>query len=343
MIFLEKQPPINKDKEHQVRHYDAWLFWNVGSRCNLYCKYCFRNLDREAAKSAGTVIGRIRVFLAIVRKIVRADISQITKISVSRFIAGTSEPEIINIAALMKTLDKTGKIFRIGISGGGEPFLVPNLTEACAEITKKHYISINTNLTSDKIKKFADIIEPDRVLGICASLHIKELERLNLIDRYVSNFNILRDMGFRIIANEVAHPSLLREVAKYKEYFNKRGIDLSFIKFAGSYKGKGYPDSYTKEELEIFGLEKSADLALFHSRGRICNAGYNAAIARPNGDIELCYEISKGMGNIYKGIRFKPNLTKCPAKHCACPFRYHDPHLFEKALAENGYDVNKIY
>ncbi|MBI4335238.1 MAG: hypothetical protein HY589_01135 [Candidatus Omnitrophica bacterium] len=338
---------MSDDKKQPDRRYDAWLFWNVIQKCNLSCNYCFGNLRNKAGKKEGIPPGRIKGFLPAARakaeRIIRLGIPGVSKRLISKFVARSGKTAAINIDALIKTLDKTNKTFRIGISGGGEPFLVPNLTKACAEITKKHYISINTNLTSAGIRKFSEVIAPERVLSICASLHIKELERLNLVERYISNFNILKEKGFRIFTSEVAYPPFLSEVPKYREYFRKRGIRLSFAKFSGPYNGREYPDSYTREELEIFGLEKQADLALFHSTDRICNAGYNAVIALPSGNVKLCYEIGEDMGHVYKEIRFKPGLTKCPVKYCVCPLRYHDPYLFERALAENGYAADEVY
>jgi organic radical activating enzyme len=67
-------------------------------------------------------------------------------------------PRTIDIPVLLRTLDATGKIFKIGFSGG-EPFLVPNIIDACVALMEKHYIELNTNLTSLKIKEFAERIK----------------------------------------------------------------------------------------------------------------------------------------------------------------------------------------
>ena len=103
----------------------------------------------------------------------------------------------INIPALMKTLDAVKKVFKMSFTGGGEPFLVPNIVEACVELTKKHYVSFSSNLTSGKIPDFCKRVSPKYVLYIIASLHIKELERLDLMDRYVSNFLLCKKKGLK--------------------------------------------------------------------------------------------------------------------------------------------------
>lgn len=153
----------------------------------------------------------------------------------------------------MNTLNQTNKIFRIGFTGG-EPFLCSNIVDACVEITKKHYISF-TNLISKNIKGFFEKIDSERIIRIHASLHIKELERLNLLDRYIENFLLCKEKGFDILAQEVGYPPLLGEVEKYKKFFKEKGIELSFTPFYGEYNGNIYPGAYTKQELELFCLD----------------------------------------------------------------------------------------
>ena len=76
--------------------YDFWLHWYLSDRCYMTCAYCSGWQHGDLAyKPIST----------------------------------------INIPELIATLDKTGLIFRISFTGGGEPFLVPNLTEACLELT----------------------------------------------------------------------------------------------------------------------------------------------------------------------------------------------------------------
>ena len=94
----------------------------------------------------------------------------------------------INTSALIKTLSSTNRTFKIRFTGGGDPFLIPNIVEACEKITRSHFVCIVSNLITEKIQEFSENIDPKRVLYINASLHIKELERLNLLDKYIYNF-----------------------------------------------------------------------------------------------------------------------------------------------------------
>jgi MoaA/NifB/PqqE/SkfB family radical SAM enzyme len=247
----------------------------------------------------------------------------------------------INISALKNTLNNSNKIYRIDFTGG-EPFLAPNIVEACIELTKKHFIGLTTNLTSKKVKEFAEKINPERVFFIVASCHIKELERLNLLSRYIHNFLLCKNRGFEIYAWEVGYPPLLKEVDKYKNFFLEKGIDLAFRPYIGGYKGKFYPDSYSEKELKIFGLTET-DINQFYQYGKLCNVGYNVGVIHPNGDITYCFQISKSLGNIFEGIKFKDKLIRCPFKFCNCPVNMYDLPLFRKAISEVGpYDAEWI-
>jgi hypothetical protein len=168
-------------------------------------------------------------------------------------------------------------------------------------------------------------------------VHIKALERHNLLDRYVSNFLACKEKGFNIIANEVAYPLLLNEVEKYKGFFEQKGIELNFGSFVGNYDKKCYPRAYSEEEIRIFGLDNKSNLGIerFYQKGKLCNAGYNVGIVDIFGNVRVCDESSVKIGNVYKKIKFKKELITCPFEICACPVNICDRFLFEKAMEEN--------
>lgn len=278
--------------------YDAWLHWYLTNRCFLDCDYCGTN--RSGARLKGEV-------------------------------------EPIRIEALIRALDATGKIFRISFTGGGEPFMVPNLLDACREIVKKHFISFNSNMAHQSTGAFFEAIDPGRVLMVLASCHIKALERGHLVDRFAENYAICRRRGIPIRAEEVGHPSLIPEAQTYRDLFAAKEVDLHFGPFSGTFEGKPYPQSYTDGELEILGLDTGVRTHYVEHNARggfLCNAGYNAAVVRPNGDIFPCDHIHKRMGNIYEKIEFAENMVRCPVRFCTCPLYKYDPPLFARAQKE---------
>lgn len=247
-------------------------------------------------------------------------------------------PLRIDISLLITALEKTKKTFQIGFTGGGEPFLVPNFVDACIEITKKHYISLNTNLTTPQVKEFAEKINPKRVVHLVASAHIQELAKRRLMGRYVNHFFLFKEKGFSVMAREVAYPSLCEEAERYKKIFWKMGIELNFTPFVGRYRGRRYPHSYTDRELNAFDLNLSGGNSpqRHYQYHKVCNAGYNVGVVDTKGDIYPCRLIKSRMGNIYADIKFRDNLICCPFRFCGCPLKQYDSYLFKRALAQSG-------
>jgi len=277
-------------------HYNACLFLSLTNRCNLNCAYCVTH--NSPVREKGDL------------------------------------PEI-RIPALLQTLDGARKIFKIRFAGGGEPFLIPNIIEACVELTRKHYVGFTTNLTCGNVREFAEKVNPQKVANLHASLHIRELEERGLTERFTGNFLLCKQKGFPISATVVAYPPLLDKVEFYRGFFKKKGIDVFFGYFIGTYAGKKYPESYTEEEIRRFGLSRIGLKTHPEYRG-LCNAGFNIGIVWPNGNISPCIETSHEiLGNIYEGFRFNKAMKMCPVKHCGCPYKQFDKPLFKRAVREN--------
>jgi MoaA/NifB/PqqE/SkfB family radical SAM enzyme len=199
--------------------YDAFLHWHVTFNCNMFCHYCSlipgdKKLDLEEKKRS-------------------------------------AKP--IDISSMMKTLEATGKKFLISLTGG-EPFLVPNMAEACAELSKKHYLGFNTNLTMLDLKLF-EIANIDHIGTINISMQIQPMEKLNLTDRFIEKIYAMKSIGFsRYRITVVADPALFPKIKYYRDNFGKHGINFKLIPLidGGSvFQGKAYPESYTPEELEL--------------------------------------------------------------------------------------------
>ena len=236
----------------------------------------------------------------------------------------------INTKKLLATLSKTNKTFRIGFTGG-EPFLVPNFVEAASKITVEHYLSVNTNLTLPAVADFSEKVDPAKVIFIHASFHFIELQKKNLLDKYVYYFNLLKEKGFNIYAEEVAYPPHLARLEKDAEKLGSLGIDLRFGAFYGFIGDKRYPESYTEEEIGRFNLSRS-EIKKFRQKDVLCNAGYNVGVVFSKGQIKPCFQIHENLGNIYESINFNDKLIKCDAEYCGCPMNLYDLKLYKQAL-----------
>ena len=283
--------------------YDAIFKWLVTGRCNLSCTYCTNRYKSD--------------------------------------IKGWKADRKINIKKALKTLEDSGKIYLLSFTGG-EPFLVENLIEASQELSKDHYLSFFSNLTTNKISEFVDKINPKKVYEFIGSLHIEQLEKLNLIERYISNFLLLKNNGFNIKADLVAYPSLVEKIIDTRNFFSDKGIYINTIPFKGKYENRKYPESYTEKELEMFGMSYDSDIKsfIYNQKEKICNAGYNCGVIHPDGSIYPCFENMKKIGNIKRYINFSNKLMKCPYDYCGCALNLFYPYLFDKAKKENNIAVN---
>ena len=269
------------------------MYWRVSSYCNLFCEYC---ISKKSVLHNGTAPG-------------------------------------IDVPAVIKTLDSTGKTFLFSF-GGAEPFLVPNFVELCIELTKKHYIFLITNLTSEKIKEFSEKADPTKVEHIIASLHIKALEKTGLTNSYIDNFLLLKERGFHIAASEVAYPAYIDKIDEFKSFFKNRGIDCIFEPYVGTYDSKIYPEAYTPEEITKFGIRVAIENENPYQKGQLCNAGYNILVTDQTGRISKCPKITEYHGHIYKEMLFDKKLTRCPLDRCTCPLSKSNKHLLDRAIQE---------
>ena len=107
--------------------YDIFANWRINLLCNFRCEYCFYS-----------------VFI------------------VDRKKQTINTDDEYNIEKIVEGFNKTGLTWLVYISGG-EPFLQPDFLELCRGLTEKHYISINTNLSTRNIYDFAKHINPEKV------------------------------------------------------------------------------------------------------------------------------------------------------------------------------------
>lgn len=131
-----------------INKFDVSFDWHLTNNCNFNCVYCHPQIKR---------------------------------------VLNTRLKKIFSNEDILTSFNNLGKTCHISMSGG-EPFLFPDFVNFCKEITKNHYISINTNLSIPNVKDFVESIDPKRVLGIYAAMHVLERERLNISEsKFVSD------------------------------------------------------------------------------------------------------------------------------------------------------------
>lgn len=201
--------------------------------------------------------------------------------------------------------------------------MFPGFIDLCTRLTKKHFISLNTNLSHEDVKLFFDSISPDRVKGIFAAIHIEERERLGLaLEKYAENYVYGKARNFSLRAAYVLYPPILNRAQKDIAYLKELGVDQVAGKvFKGVYDKKRYPDSYSESERQIVrslsGVYTMTEPYLAGEtsyKGQLCNAGVVGIKVDVKGNIQRCATVQQKLGNLFDETLVLPSAPYgCPA------------------------------
>lgn len=156
---------------------------------------------------------------------------------------------------------------------GGEPFFYPHFVELCQELTRKHTISINSNLTHKDVVNFAKTIDPGKVDFLHTSLHVTQRPGSARTDDFVEKYKMLKNAGFNVFVSYLMYPAFFTRFEHDYRYFKSKGIILHPKVFWGDYSGlldsnrfkksqylnklrqyfkRSYPDSYSPKQKSLF-------------------------------------------------------------------------------------------
>jgi len=236
-------------------------------------------------------------------------------------------PLPIDIKKVIDRLDRLNKTVLFTILGG-EPFLISNFTEFIEQLTKKHYVIIDTNLSiKGQFDRFIKNVDSERVLKINFSTHILERSKKGLsLEELCYVVNKFKDAGFSMRGNYVAHPNLLGRLEKDMSFFKKNKIEVYPTLFQGTFDGKEYPindkgeRAYSKDELSLIKrYNPEAKIENFVTLNTLCIAGTSAFLI-DNDIVTPCYRIKKRLGTFYREWKRFDRLLTCPYYYCNCPF-----------------------
>jgi len=211
------------------------------------------------------------------------------------------------------------------ILAGGEPFLYPGFIELVKQLSAKNKFVFSTNLCGDKIYEFAEVIDPEKIVLINASFHPEYRQKTSEgIKPFIDKVLMLQNRGFEVLVSHVAYPPFIPQIPGHFELLKQQGVKItSCLTFRSEYKGKYFPEAYTKQEIEVikkYSVDRAEhDIALGKTNfyGRYCDAGYTFYFMDINGNVRRCGSIEKHYGNLFLGT-FIPGRKARPCIAIQC-------------------------
>lgn len=226
---------------------------------------------------------------------------------------------VVPAATLLDFLDATGEEWVVGMTGG-EPFLYPDFVELCHALSRRHRISIDTNLSISRlVRDFARQLDPARVHDLYIALHIEERRRKGLVEAFVEDILLLRERGFHLTVNYVVHPQLVAAFRQDREWFEARGVPITPRPFKGFFEGQEYPNAYNAEARAVFAeFPRAGRKMAFNFQGVPCRGGRALLRLEPDGQLYRCSGEKRDLGNILTDPRRLEWDEPCRARRCPC-------------------------
>jgi len=207
---------------------------------------------------------------------------------------------------------------------GGEPFIYPSFFELIKKLSKKHCISICTNLFFNPKIFFSKKLDSERV-SLNATFHPLYQD----LETFLGKAKILKNEGFLNDIHFVAYPPVIDRLSSIKERFEEKGILFDMQPFWGELGGKVYPDSYSEKEKRILNALLKDDDSMNYRvnrnspRSKLCNAGYQYAYIKNDGIVTRCGR-DYILGNIVNAnFRLLEEPRPCLNDYCPCSdFRF---------------------
>jgi MoaA/NifB/PqqE/SkfB family radical SAM enzyme len=144
--------------------------------------------------------------------------------------------------------NSTGKTWLFHLTGG-EPFFHPDFVRLCQALTSRHYISLNSNLSSSQhVRDFAAKIDPTRVQCVHCGVHVGERDRRKGWGNLLANVKCLLGRNFPVLGSLVMTPDAFAEYPRVAKSFEDLGVPLIPKAIRGSHQGRWYPQAYTEAE-----------------------------------------------------------------------------------------------
>ena len=244
-------------------------------------------------------------------------------------IAAFSQPLEKMVQAL--SVERLGGTCLLNLCAGGETLLSDAVLPLARGLMENgHFVSIVTNGTVSQ--RFAEIAAwPEEVrqrLFIKFSFHYLELLRLNWMDRFFENVDLMKRHGVSYTVEVTPSDELIPHIEDLKKVCMERLGALCHVTIARDDRTDGIEilsqHSFT-EYKKIWGQFDSAlfqfkSQIFYQKRKEFCYAGdWSCYLNLETGELRQCY-CGKVLDHIYEDvtrpIHFEPMGSKCPLPHC---------------------------
>lgn len=235
----------------------------------------------------------------------------------------------------------TGRTWLLHITGG-EPTIHPGFVDLCQQLSRKHYLSINSNLSHPCMDAFAERIDPERVHYINAAVHFDERNAKASLDVFMERVRRLQARSFNVLVSMVMTPRMVSLFPEIATGFESRGLFLIPKVMREMYQGNRYPAAYSSEEKALISeylakaqeqyapvlarmgepptIDMGADGRFLDGirdyRGHRCGSGYNFVRIDPDGTVVRCGSTQR-LGNILlKNVKLLPSPMQCDTSYC---------------------------
>lgn len=310
---------------------------SLSNVCNFSCDYCIskspnykitKNLDGSVKIYTDPRINKNGVVdLQLARKY-GLSMGMMSPADHDRMLSennlGHSRDDFIDFDALIR-FARTKLIGWVIQITGGEPLMVPQVTDFLIELSKSHRILLLTNLS--KLSKNLNILEiPSERIFFRVGFHPERYP----VDRYLDNFRLLDEANIPYIVNYVLHPRHIENTMgkAYIDFLRDNNIPFEVTRFYGYWGGVKYPlvelGSIERELVSPHNIENN------YTRD-IDTPGTTYIAIQPNGKIYQCSASGRYLGSIYHGNLLFGNrisLPSCFSKMNKCPSVVAQEHIF---------------
>ena len=213
----------------------------------------------------------------------------------------------------------------ISIDGSGEPFLYKDFHLLCKKLTKKHNISIITNLSQPIDDFMANTCIHD-VEAIYASLHYEERIRKSSdsVEEYVDRCITLLEEGYVVIPTFVYDPYGLDPSICMHHLHNIQLLPQRLKVNNESVQYSEGQKNFLKEEFDRFlPYSKYITDCFFDGppsfKGNECSMGYQNFIIDQKGNVFDCTHMNSSIGNIFRDdVTRHTKKQECHNLICLC-------------------------